>query len=271
LVLVDGEGVQGAREQMPALVAAASAGTWWRADARRGRGVKLAIVGERAERVGADVALDDDELWVRVDVIEWDVEQTQLADEDGEQQAAQVASVTLQVTVADGSGALRLKERTYQGNVVIEEGVAPEREPLAEAASLAAASFLEDISPTRRSDVVRLDDSDGDQAALLRGVTDKGLPPRKAAVRLRKYLRSHENNAVALYNLGVMLDAQGKHDDALRSYDAAMKINTRDYYQATREGCARRAEDRRKVFGTPPAPPASPAPAPSSPAAPPTS
>ena len=76
---------------------------------------------------------------------------------------------------------------------------------------------------------------------LVENVVKSKTTLRDAERKLRKYLRKNEQSAIAKYNLAVLIDAQGRHDEALALYDEAMRIRTRDYYVEARAGCARRA------------------------------
>lgn len=255
LVLVDGEGRSGARHIAAQLVAREARGGWFRVEDRGREGVKLQLVGERAELGGATRPLPEDALWARVDVVEWDSEDTTVQEEDADgklvQVPAQHSKVSLQITVADRSGAVLMREQEYIGTVIVEAGVLQLADPLEEAARVAASSFLADIAPQQVTQQMRLDDSDGGLRNALAAIIKNKWTLPQAEKKLRRYLKKHSNNAIATYNLAVIVDAQGRHEDALPLYDEAMRIHTRDYYVPARAGCARRASAKKSVFGEP--------------------
>lgn len=253
IVLVDGEGATGARDVAKKLMKTASRGGWFRVEEYPSE-VKLTLIDDKGEIAGAPIgAIPDNALWGRVDVIEWDTEDITVEDEDADgnvvQIPAQKSDVTLQVTVVDREGKVLLREQQYAREVIVEEGAVSLGDPLLEAATDAAQAFLADAAPKQVSQVVRLDDSDGGLAPAIENVTNRKWTLRQAEKKVRRYLRLHANNAIATYNLAVLVDAQGRHDEALAIYDEAMKLHTRDYYIESRAGCARRATAKRAVFG----------------------
>ena len=159
------------------------------------------------------------------------------------------SEVSLQITIVDRTGRVLLREQQYAGEVVVEEGVVHLDDPLTEAARDAAQLFLAEAAPQQVAQVVRLDDSDGGLISAIDNITRRNWTLRNAERKIRRYLKVHPNNAIATYNIAVLVDAQGRHDEALAIYDEAMKINSRDYYIEARAGCARRATAKRAVFG----------------------
>lgn len=253
IVLVDGEGAAGPRAIAAKLLVRESRGGWFRVEQFPSE-VKLTLINERADTTGAPLtAIPDTALWGRVDVIEWDSEDATVDEEDKDGNTvsvpAQRSEVSLQITIVDRSGRVLLREQQYAGEVVVEEGVVHLDDPLSEAARDAAQLFLAEAAPQQVTQVVRLDDSDGGLISAIDNVTRRKWTLRTAERKIRRYLKVHPGNAVATYNIAVLVDAQGRHDEALAIYDEAMKINTRDYYIEARAGCARRATAKRAVFG----------------------
>lgn len=270
LVLVEGEGLKDARDVAARMVDDEAAGTWWRVDNRGDEGVKLVVVdGEKVQLVGETRPLRKDELWARVDVVEWTIVDTVRQEEDEEGNVTEVpvkeARVMFQVTVADREGRVLLLEEQYRSEVVVPAGEPFAPDPLLDAARTAAQSVLRDISPQRTGWNVRLDDTDSGQKRILEQLVKGTKPLREIERKLRRYLKKNEKSAIARYNLAVVLDAEGKHEEALVEYDAAMKIHSRDYYLQSRADCSRRAEAKKAVFGEPPVPVKPAAPAASSP------
>lgn len=259
LVLVDGEGRSGARRIAAQLLVREAKGGWFRVEDRGREGVKLVLVGERASIAGAATPLPDEALWARVDVVQWESARTTVEAEDAEGEVTQVpaqrSDVSLQITIADRSGKVLLREQEYVGTVVVEDTVVPAAvpagEPLQQAARAAAAAFLGDIAPKQLAQVVRLDDTDGGLSSALDSITKNKWTLAEAEQRLRRYLLKHSHNSIATYDLAVIVDAQGRHEEALPLYDEAMRIHTRDYYIEARAGCARRAAAKNSVFGEP--------------------
>lgn len=281
LVLLEGEGLKEARVLAAQLVDGEASGTWWRVENRSDEGPRLVKANARAEIVGETRGLRRDELWARVDVVEWDLDNITVEEENEDGEVVPVpavkAEVMLQAILADASGKILLDEQQYRGTVVVAEGAGGPSDPLLEAARVAVSSLLDDISPQRRTDFIRLDDSDSGQKAVIQRIVKAQIPLRDGERGLRRYLKKNPGNGVALYNLAVVLDAQGKHDEALTHYDESMQIAPRDYYRETRAGCARRAAARKAVYGettSPPpqkAAPSAPGIAPPAPTAPPAS
>jgi len=113
-------------------------------------------------------------------------------DEEGKvtQVPAQRSEVSLQITVADRTGKVLMREQEYIGTVVVEEGAVHLDDPLQEAARVAAATFLSDIAPARVTQMVRLDDT---TAAEYRDRQDRRpqVTLREAEKNLRRYLKKH--------------------------------------------------------------------------------
>jgi hypothetical protein len=255
IVLVDGEGAKGPREIAAKLLVRESRGGWFRVE-QFPTEVKLTLIQERGEIVGATMdAIPDTALWGRVDVVEWDTEDAAVEEQDEDGNTIEVpakrSEVSLQITVVDRSGRVLLREQQYAGEVVVEEGVVHLDDPLIEAARDAAQVFLVEAAPQQVSQVVRFDDSDGGLIPAIDNITKRKWTLRNAERKIRRYLKTHPNNAIATYNIAVLVDAQGRHEEALAIYDEAMKIHTRDYYIEARAGCARRATAKRAVFGDP--------------------
>lgn len=260
LVLVDGEGAKGPRDIAARLLVRESRGGWFRVENFPSE-VKLTLIREGAEIVGAPIdAIPDTALWGRVDVVEWDSEDTTVEEQDGDGNTveipAQRSEVSLQITIVDRSGRVLLREHQYAGDVIVEAETVYLGDQLTDAARDAAQQFLGEAAPHQVSQVVRLDDSDGGLTSAIANITDRKWTLRNAERKIRRYLKLHENNAIATYNIAVLVDAQGRHDEALAIYDDAMKIHSRDYYIEARAGCARRATAKRAVYGDPPTAPA---------------
>ena len=116
------------------------------------------------------------------------------------------------------------------------------------AAARAVQRFLADVTPRERTVRVRLDDDDPGQAKILE--TAEGGAIAQAAGDARRYLQAHPSNASAAYNLAVLLDAMGRYQEALDTYDRALSLGGKDYYLHARADCARRLANQQALSPT---------------------
>lgn len=268
LVLVESSGHRDAQGMVAAVLRGEARGAWWRITNRVQDGARLVLDEERNVRrariVGETAPLEADELWVRVEVVGWSTTPTAVEDTNDAGQLVQLpafrSDVVLQVTIADPDGQVLLDEAQYSGEAVVLVGAPVTGNPLLEAARQAASAFLNDITPMPRADFVQLDDGDSSQRKAIEHA--QGGRYVAAERSLRSYLKKTPTNAVAHYNLGVVLEGQGRHREALQSYDEAIRISARPYYRDTRTSCERRAEATEAVYGV-----AAPAPEPAGKAA----
>ena len=104
------------------------------------------------------------------------------------------------------------------------------------------AALVDLITPIIVTESVRIDKSDKMQMGFIESA-NQGMIER-AADDLDVFVRHHPNNAVAHYNLAVMLDAIGEYETALEHYDRAMELGGRRWYRHGRAQCARRLAER---------------------------
>ncbi len=205
-----------------------------------GRKVRVRDADGRPQRLAPE------RVGVRVDVLEWnafrDLREVKSKDDDGETttttQARLIGSVVLGITLFDDSFQAILAEREYLGRASEKAGRASRDVLLEKAASRAVASFLADVTPRRVQTSVRLDDADDGQAHILE--TAKAGNTAQAALDARRYREAHPRNAAAAYNLAVLVDAMGDHQEALALYDEALRLGSKDFYVQARASCARR-------------------------------
>lgn len=258
LVLVDGEGRRSAKQHVAHMLVDGSRGSFFRAEDRGRSGVKLTLAGDTA-RVEGGEARSTNELWVRVDVLGWNAEAIVVRDEDDDGSLRELPGLRgradLQFTVANTAGEILLREHEVRG--VFERQVdnrdddAAREAVIAEAAQVAVTTFLADITPQRRTQFLAFDDGDPGQRHILRNTRDT-LPGLEK--RLRRYLAKNTSNAIAHHNLAIVLDAQGRFEEALIEHDRALDIVDREGFFDARSDTVRRRTAWERVYGDRPLP-----------------
>jgi hypothetical protein len=266
LVLVDGEGRSSAKRAVADFTVDEARGGFFRVDDRGDEGLKLVLAGAQARLEGTTRAPRAKDLFVRVDVLEWNQTPVKLL-VDGEDGARlEVPGVhgqaDLQVSVADATGALLVREREVRGVADLEVDPDAPPPPMDAAALVAGRAavrlLLEEIGPRRVTEVLRLDDGDPGQKSILKDAGTGTLQVLER--RLRRYLKREPDNAIARFNLAVTLDAQGRFDEALAAYDAALSRVPRAGFAEGRAGCAQRKARFEAMFGPLPSTPSTPSP-----------
>jgi hypothetical protein len=250
LVLVDGEGLVEARQLANRAVAGASSGAFVVTN-RGPEGIKLQLHPDRTATVDDPKPIGPTHMYVRVDPVVWLIDSVV----DPQQPATTVlnARVVLQVSMASHDGKVRMREQAYEGRA--SSVASPTTNPtqlLAQAAQLAATAFIVDIKPITKKYIVPFDHTDSGQARILDG-TEKG-PITASIEAMRKYISySNENNAIAHYNLAVMLDYNRQYTEAIKEYDQAMSFSVaRPFYPESRLGCLERQRIEAMMFGAKP-------------------
>ncbi len=265
LVLVDGEGRRAGKEDVADLFRELARGGFYSVDDRGDDGVKLTLVGDKGNIEGSSKAPKSNELYVRVDVLNWEAAPAIFKDkaEDGVTDV-DVPGVhgraDLQISVVTAAGEVLMRERPYNGGADLVDDCAPGtpvmtatcanvliKKSIDAAGRAALTAFLIDITPVRVTDYVKYDDGDPGQKKLLEKANDQPLSSTEKA--LRRYIKKNPNNAIALYNLAVTEDAQGQFEDAIAHYDAAMNIVTRDGYVQARGDAKARLVAWERVYG----------------------
>lgn len=243
LVIVQSEGRRSAREELITEIQnQARGGGHWVTTDRTEEGITLKAVGRNVQVAGAPTTQSADEVWMRIDVLEWSAypdsrmepiyernkktgEQVQV----GEREVRFVrGKVLLAVTAANAQGRALLAETEYEADA---EGSSEDDARIA-AGKRAVAKFLYDITPVPVVRQVRLDEDDKGQEKILKLAKDGNLTA--AIAEMRAYLQANPNNAIAQYNLAVFLDAAGDYDEALEMVNAALRNSTKDYYASMR-------------------------------------
>lgn len=261
LVLVDGEGRRSAKARVAAMVVDEARLGFFRADNRSASGVELVLVGDVANVVGSDVAPRDDELWVRIDVLSWTAEaiKMELDDDSSLSDAPGIRGrADLQFTVANAASQVLVREQEVRGVVdrALPEGQRVDIEALredviAEAARVAVTDFLATITPQRRSQFLAFDDGDTGQKAI---ITDTTSTLASLEKRLRRYVANNKGNAIAHFNLAVVLDAQSRFEEALIEQDRGLDIVSREGFFDARSDTIRRRDVWERMYGPRPTP-----------------
>jgi len=260
LVILDGQGRRGAREEVSfELARQAGLAGWFTLDDLSGDGHRVQVSGRRV-KVRPRVYLEEESAGMRVDVLEWQAAEHShtvvRAEEDGARKRQTFhrleGTVVLGVTLFDAWGNVLLAEREYDGTASGPAATSSDEDVIARSAEEAVALFLADVTPQTVVEQVRLDDEDAAQRPILEIVEDGHTAI--AARRMEAYAERHPESASAAYNLAVLLDALGERYEALAWYDSALELRYRDFYADARSACARRIADSEALL--PPPPPA---------------
>ena len=229
LVVVAGEGRPRAVDAaVAAVVAEARADGWYDVDGRRD-GDALTVVVDVTEHYASD-----------------STDTTTVVDAQGAAQTTVVVTTTattrIVATVIAPDGDVLADALELEGTAELARDAS---EPvdvdalLDASARVAARGLLDQATPVRTVVDVRLDDEDEGQRPILAQAQEGALQP--ALAKIRAYAAAHDV-ASATYNEGAILDALGRHDEALAAYDAAILRSSKAWYAQTRADCAARAE-----------------------------
>jgi hypothetical protein len=95
------------------------------------------------------------------------------------------------------------------------------------------------------------DDGDPGQRNIVRNTRDTLAGLEK---RFRRYLSKNTSNAIAHHNLAIVLDAQGRFEEALLEHDRALDIVDRDGFFDARSDTVRRRTAWERLYGDRPTP-----------------
>jgi hypothetical protein len=205
----------------------------------------LVIAGDKMTVTGGK-ALNVDQMYVRADVVEWDVEIDEVESRLGNRPTlvkVRKAEVILQMTVANVNGDVTLNQREYRAEYFQDRSPGDryqtsDDELLQFAAQQAVDQFYRDILPNRVNYTLRLDDSDAGQSNVMARYSSE---PIGLVIRtLEEYVAKNPENGAGHYNLAVFLDADQKYDEAIKHYQKAMSLGPRDFYASTYAGCTER-------------------------------
>ena len=254
LILVDGEGRASGRRHVADLFVEAARGGFFSAEDRGRSGVRLTLAGEHAVVSGAVGQPVQNELHVRIDVLAWDADPiVMIVREDNRdvEVPGWRGRADLQFTVANATGEVLVREREVR-SFHDDEIADPRRREwhreraIMHAAGDAVRAFIIEISPQRRTYFLAFDDGDNGQAAIIndRAATLDGLEQR-----LRRYVAKNPGNAIAHHNLGVILEARGRYEDALIEHDRALDIVPREGFFDARSDTIRHRAAWEQMFG----------------------
>jgi hypothetical protein len=253
--LVDGAGRRSAREWVNLEVANQSrARGFFTVTDRSEEGHEVYVAGRQVSAAGLE--LGEREAGLRVDVLEWgghvETKEIRTTNANGAKVVSyapiHAGSVLLSVTLFDEHGQAFLAEAEYEGHCATEDMTLPREEIIERAAADAVRRFLDDVTPTQVVRHVRLDEDDPGQEHIL--ATARAGAVAIAIRDLDSYLEASSLNAVAAYNLAVLLEAAGDFEDALAYYDRALELGAKDFYVRARVDCAARVEAVRALSRT---------------------
>ncbi len=252
LVLVDGEGRKSGREDVALVFRDIARGGFYGVDDRADEGVKLTLVGDTGKLDGDTRAPRASELFVRIDVLVWEATPAIIRSETPEgaivEEPGLHGRADLQISVINAAGTVLMREREYLGaSDFVDDGRLHPRMVIREAARAALAAFITDITPQRRSSTVTFDAGDTGQERILERARTEPLGAIEKS--LRRYLKKNEGNAIAMYNLAVALDGQGKFEEALAMYDKAIEVVNRAGFAQARADCSARLQAWERVYG----------------------
>lgn len=243
LVIVAGEGRRSAREAVfGQLVAGARQTGYFTITDRSEEGIQVNIAGRTATAMGPTFVPSPSELYLKIDVIEWDTarDTNTATDAQGRSTTTMVtnARVLLAVTLFNAQGIASLAETEYQGGAQSANPNDPQDWLLQQAAGVAVGRLLSDLTPRRVARRVQLDDSEDALKPILDTAVRGNLA--RAASDLQQYTSMNPNSAAGAYNLAVVLDAMGQYQQAMTWYDRALQLGNKSYYSSARAECARR-------------------------------
>ena len=214
---------------------------------RQDEGIEMKIVGRDVRIEGEAPEQHWAEIFVRLDLLEWAAYERgrieTYRDDNGNDRERRVdylvGKVVFTVSASNASGRALMVEEEYVGERWQELRSNPrDDEVISEAAEVAIARLLYDITPRLRTESIRIDTSDKDQRPIIELLREGAL--LEAEEQFRSFLKSSPENNVAKYNLAVCLDAQRRYQEALGLYDKALETQAPAYYAKSRAACARR-------------------------------
>lgn len=254
LSVVQSEGRRSAREHLIAeLTNQARTGGHFTVTDRSEEGITVKIAGRTVQVAGGNAPQAADEIYMRIDVIDWNANRESQTvtnrDSKGHAYTTTVTQITgkvvLGVTAANAQGMALMAEREYVGNYSatdVDDNLA-----IQTAARTVVAQILGDITPRYVRKTIRLDDDDSSQKPIIK-TAEAGNVPR-AIDEMREFLNGSPTNAIAQYNLAVMLDATGQFQEALDFYNQAIQGNPgKEYYLEAKAECAKRLADAQALM-----------------------
>jgi hypothetical protein len=252
LTVVQTEGRKGARDFLiDEVTRQARAGGYFQVTDRSDEGIVVKVAGRSVQLVNAGngPAQGPDEIGIRIDVNDWDAEKKTevIKGTDSKGNATEreekfyEAKVVASVTAFNAAGKAMLAEEEYETTGRGED----KDQAIGNAGRALVSRILHDITPTYVTKYIRMDDEDKAQKPIIE-VAEKGNVPR-AITEMESYVQANPQNAGALYNLAVLLDASGKYQEALDLYTKAISLSSKDFYVNMKAECARRLADQQAL------------------------
>jgi len=209
---------------------------------RSEEGISVKVAGQTATASGAKTPQRPDEIALKVDILNWDSEHQDIAEQKDKkgnitQQAKRVytGKVLLGVTAFNAGGKTFLAETEFTGEPSPEDS---ENQAIRAAMQIAVRKIVGAITPHYVQKSIRLDGDDEGQKPIIE--VAKGGNLDQAGKELSDYLQKNPQNPAALYNMGVIYDAQGRYQEALDLYTRAISLSTKDYYVQMKTECSQR-------------------------------
>lgn len=252
LTVVQTEGRRSAREQVvQELLQQARSSGYFQVTDRTEEGITVKVAGQTVQvSGGSGTAQAPDEIGLRIDVLDWSANRETRTEDiknkngkvTGQREVVTYAGkVLLGVTAFTPQGKAHLAEKEYEAKLEGDD----ENGAIRAAAKLAVGQLLADITPRYVPRFLRLDGDDKAQEPMIK-VAEKGNVA-KAVEDMRSYVASNPQNAAALYNLAVLLDATGQYQEALDFYNKAINLAGKDYYVEMKGDCAKRLADQQAL------------------------
>jgi tetratricopeptide (TPR) repeat protein len=217
---------------------------------RSEEGISVKVAGQTATATGGKgTPQQPNEIGLKIDILNWDSERKDIPpqyDQKGnltqEAKTLYTGKVLLAVTAFNASGKTFLAETEFAGMPIQQD---TENGAIRTAMAAAVNKVVSSITPRYVQKTIRMDGDDEGQKQIIE--VAKGGNLDQAGTELKAYLDKNPSNPAALYNMAVILDAQGKYQEALDMYTKAISNSTKDYYVAMKAECAKRLADEQAM------------------------
>jgi hypothetical protein len=191
-----------------------------------------------------------DEIGMKIDILDWSANSETVPEQrddkgnvTSKEHKVWKGKVLLGVTAFNSQGQAYLAETEFEGQPVEAE---TEEGAIKAAANWAVQKVLRTVTPRYEQQYIRLDGDDEGQKQIIEVAKAGNLD--RASTELKSYLDGNPKNPAALYNMAVLLDAQGKYQEALDLYTQAIQQSTKDFYVDMKTKCAQRLADQQAMM-----------------------